>query len=139
MADNIHDWMEGFLTEDREEKNRKRREYFKRLSSEEKIEQLMKYIEKLEGDIERIRDFSFGLRIRLLHIEDYLQEVAQVPEQRLNILFSPKDEIVSTEKISCKANNGQIHTAILLFHRDGRTTVKCIAQCDDCKWGSAEL
>jgi septation ring formation regulator EzrA len=112
------------------------KEAWEKLSSPEKVDKLRQDMDRLKRII--YRDMrKYGERID--NIDDYLQKLEDVLERKFNILRFYNGGVVSTQKISCKAKNGQLHTALLLVYRDGTTTVKCNAECDDCKWSSPEL
>ena len=50
----------------------------------------------------------------------------------------PESEVVSTEKVVCRRISGEVHTAVLLVHKDGAISVKCSGDCSDCEYGDVE-
>jgi hypothetical protein len=50
----------------------------------------------------------------------------------------PESEVVSTEKVICRRISGEVHTAVLLVHKDGTINVKCRGECYDCEYGDVE-
>jgi hypothetical protein len=77
----------------------------------------------------------------LEELEDYKREL----EGRLNEpypytpgMYLKESEVVSTETVICRRISGEVHTALVLVHKDETRKVKCRGDCSDCIYGDVE-
>ncbi|MCL0094398.1 fasciclin domain-containing protein [Dehalococcoidales bacterium] len=94
---------------------REKREAFEKLPPEEKIE-------KLKKDNERLRQLLRQAREERDEVLEAYQRYIHLPS------------VVSTEKVICRAKEGEVHNAIILIYEDGTINVKCSGECYDCEY-----
>ena len=91
---------------------------------------------------EKLQDRELDRIVKHMSPEEYKAYRQEVQDEvsKLDTLGMGLNEpkVVSTEKVICGRIRGEVHTAVLLVHKDGAITVKCSGDCSDCEYGLVE-